>query len=150
MTEPVMPTDVRRAFEEWYKPETDWKRAFNTSPYEYEQAAFLAGYIAGQAAAQLGPRLPVPPPVKVSPPEIWQVYEKDGFETGAEPFHIDGKYEPGVLPVYYSREAALTGALLRLSQLEKSQPAASSGGQNGIQDRVYIKHPDGHLERITS
>ena len=36
-------------------------------------------------------------------------------------------------------------ALKRLADLERTQPAASSGGQapGGIQDRVYIVHPDG-------
>jgi hypothetical protein len=30
-----------------------------------------------------------------------------------------------------------------LSQLERDQPSASSGGQSGIQDQVFIERPDG-------
>ncbi|HKP60300.1 MAG TPA: hypothetical protein VJV78_26425 [Polyangiales bacterium] len=30
-----------------------------------------------------------------------------------------------------------------LAQLEREQPSASSGGQSGIQDRVFIVRPDG-------
>lgn len=57
----------------------------------------------------------------------------------------------GMQPSYPSYEAARVDALKRLADLERTQPAASSGGQapGGIQDRVYIVHPDGRKERVT-
>lgn len=52
---------------------------------------------------------------------------------------------------YPDYESALAGARIRLADLERRQPSASSGGQgpHGIQDRVFIVHPDGHRERVT-
>jgi hypothetical protein len=56
----------------------------------------------------------------------------------------------GLRPSYPDYASALTGARKRLADLERTQPAASSGGQgtSGIQDRVYIIHPDGRRERV--
>ncbi|HSX18155.1 MAG TPA: hypothetical protein VLE51_02255 [Candidatus Saccharimonadales bacterium] len=34
-----------------------------------------------------------------------------------------------------------------MRSLEETQPSVSSGGQGGIQDKVYIIHPQGRTER---
>jgi hypothetical protein len=49
---------------------------------------------------------------------------------------------------YRSRAAAIAAARLELKRIERLQPTSSSGGQDGIQDRVYIIAPDGTSERI--
>jgi len=59
-----------------------------------------------------------------------------GYDTFAgEEYPINGTWR--------SQEAAEKAAARLLRQLEKQQPAAQSGGQEGIQDRVYIIRPDG-------
>jgi len=45
--------------------------------------------------------------------------------------------------IYLSERAAHK----RLRALERSQPPATSGGQEGIQDQVYIVRPDGTMFR---
>jgi hypothetical protein len=71
----------------------------------------------------------------------WQL---EGFDT------FDGESYP--LPgTYLSLEAAEQAAEKRLVYLEQTQPAASSGGQGsmGIQDKVFIIHPDGKRQLYT-
>lgn len=53
------------------------------------------------------------------------------------------------LESFKTEKAALTAAKKRLEELEKTQPATSSGGQGryGIQDRVFIERPDGSQYR---
>jgi hypothetical protein len=48
------------------------------------------------------------------------------------------------------RDAALEFGRRRLEDLERTQPSSGSGGQGfgGIQDRVYVLHPDGRRERV--
>lgn len=57
-------------------------------------------------------------------------------------------HESYPLASFDSREAAFAAALDRLDELERDQPSASSGGQWGIQDRVFIINPDGTRDRI--
>lgn len=53
------------------------------------------------------------------------------------------------LPGTYATEAsAIDAALRRLRELEESQPSHQSGGQAGIQDRVYLVAPEGSRRRI--
>ena len=49
-----------------------------------------------------------------------------------------------------SYNAALECAKQKLLQIERTQPRASSGGPDafGIQDRVFIVHPDGKKDRV--
>lgn len=63
-----------------------------------------------------------------------------------------GETIDGMQPDYPTRDAAIADARKRLAHLEQTQPSSSSGGQGsgGIQDRVYIVHPDGHKERVCS
>jgi hypothetical protein len=77
--------------------------------------------------------------------EIWQ---KDGFDPEAEHFHLEGKWalEDGVQPEYETFEEARAAASAYLRILDTRQPNA--GGQDGIQDRVYVHHPAGGLTRI--
>jgi hypothetical protein len=45
--------------------------------------------------------------------------------------------------VFWTEKAAQRAARRRLAELERSQPSATSGGQDGIQDQVYVVRPDG-------
>jgi hypothetical protein len=63
----------------------------------------------------------------------WKI---EGYDTfSRESYALEGEYE--------SQAAAESAALNRLKELEVRQPTAMSGGQSGIQDRVYIIRPDG-------
>lgn len=64
-----------------------------------------------------------------------------GYDT------FDGTFYP--LPgSFESQEEAEEAARERLAELEREQPSASSGGQSGIQDQVYIVRPNGTLHRL--
>ncbi|HBB33515.1 MAG TPA: hypothetical protein DDZ80_13975 [Cyanobacteria bacterium UBA8803] len=68
-------------------------------------------------------------------------------------WHIEGfdtfSSEEYPLPSDYSSEAdAIAAAKAYLDELESTQPTSSSGGQNGIQDRVFVVRPDGSKFRI--
>jgi hypothetical protein len=64
----------------------------------------------------------------------------EGYDTfDGTTYPLDGAYG--------SREAAVGAADARLVELERSQPSASSGGQNGIQDQVFLVAPDGTRTR---
>lgn len=52
------------------------------------------------------------------------------------------------LTEHVSEEEALHAAHDRLRALEISQPTCTSGGQDGIQDRVYVVRPDGTRYRV--
>jgi len=86
-------------------------------------------------------------------------YKLAGYDTFSSEWYPFGEYMrdngttiDGMKPSYETHDEALADARQRLADLEKTQPASSSGGQgfSGIQDRVYIVHPDGHKERIFS
>lgn len=69
-------------------------------------------------------------------------YRLLSFDTFAgEWYELEGEYA--------LLESAEKAARERLDHLEETQPSSSSGGQafGGIQDRVYILHPDGRRER---
>jgi hypothetical protein len=81
----------------------------------------------------------------------------EGYDTFSDEYYplgdfmtVDGKSLDGMKPGYDTPQEALLDAQKRLDDLERTQPAASSGGQglHGIQDRVYLVHPDGHRERV--
>ncbi len=68
------------------------------------------------------------------------VWRLRGYDTFAREWYpLDG--------IYLSERAALRAAHKRLEELERSQPSATSGGQEGIQDQVYIVCPDGTMFR---
>lgn len=68
----------------------------------------------------------------------WRI---EGFDTFSS--------EKYPLPGNYSSEAdALAAAKAYLDKLESTQPTSSSGGQNGIQDRVFVVRPDGSKFRV--
>jgi hypothetical protein len=58
----------------------------------------------------------------------------------------------GTRAVFDDHDAALEFGRSQLEGLERTQPTSSSGGQGfgGIQDRVYIVHPNGQRERVLS
>lgn len=68
----------------------------------------------------------------------WKI---EGYDTFDCTYHsLEGEYD--------SEEQARDAARSRLVHLEKTQPNSSSGGQAGIQDRVYIVSPDGTRQRF--
>ena len=72
------------------------------------------------------------------------MWKLKGYDTFArEPYTLPGRY--------FSQAAAERAAWRRLRELEVTQPQTMSGGQNGIQDRVYIIRPDGtqYLYRVS-
>ncbi len=71
-------------------------------------------------------------------PNCWRI---EGFDTfSSEEYFIPGDYS--------SEADALAAAKAYLDKLELTQPTSSSGGQNGIQDRVFVVRPDGSKFRI--
>jgi hypothetical protein len=63
----------------------------------------------------------------------WKI---EGYDTfSCESYALGGNYASGA--------AAEIAAWKRLRELEITQPHVNSGGQGGIQDRVYIICPDG-------
>ena len=69
--------------------------------------------------------------------EKYLLQGKDGFDPDADYYPISE---------HESLREAQKAAHQRLAELQHEQPGI--GGQAGIQDRVYIVHPDGHRERI--
>jgi hypothetical protein len=68
----------------------------------------------------------------------WSV---EGWDTFAgESYPIPGRYR--------SRESATRAAKRYLRKIERMQPSDTSGGQDGIQDRVYLRGPDGESVRV--
>jgi hypothetical protein len=64
----------------------------------------------------------------------------EGYDTFSdERYPISGAFD--------SEESARAAADGILDELERQQPSSSSGGQEGIQDRVYIIRPDGTAYR---
>jgi len=69
---------------------------------------------------------------------IWKL---QGYDTFArEEYPLPGEYD--------TEEAAVAAARERLEYLERTQPSQTSGGQAGIQDRVYVICPDGARFRV--
>lgn len=81
------------------------------------------------------------------PKGTWKLSGYDTF-SGEGYSLYDDKGKPLAFP---SLAKAQTAAKLRLEELERTQPSASSGGQGGfgIQDRVYIETPEGDMIRFT-
>lgn len=75
-------------------------------------------------------------------------WKLEGYDTFEGEYYPLGKYNDGYEPSYSSREAALKDAQRRLAELDVSQPSAGGQGRFGIQDRVFIIHPDGTRERV--
>lgn len=73
---------------------------------------------------------------------VWKVLGKDAFDIEAEMYPL-GEYR--------SKREALKAAYRRLEDLEETQPTSDSGEQSldGIQDRIYIKTPEGKIYHIT-
>lgn len=87
---------------------------------------------------------------------MWKLAGYDAFDGEWYPLgeytKADGSTIDGLKPEYATEAEARADATKRLAELERTQPAASSGGQamGGIQDRVYLVHPGGRRERIFS
>lgn len=65
----------------------------------------------------------------------------EGWDTlGGHSYPISGKHR--------TEEAALRAAKRYLKKLERMQPSEISGGEDGIQDEVYVRGPDGQNIRI--
>lgn len=64
-----------------------------------------------------------------------------GYDTFAREYYgLDGAFD--------SEDEAIEAAMQRLHDLEVRQPSASSGGQDGIQDRVFVIRPDRTMYRV--
>lgn len=64
---------------------------------------------------------------------VWWLEGWDSF--AGEHYRIPGRY--------WTFDSALRNAHRRLKDLEKYQPSSISGGQEGLQDRIYIRGPNG-------
>lgn len=63
-----------------------------------------------------------------------------GYDTFAGTYYsVPGRY--------WSEQAARRAAKGYLKKVEREQPSRQSGGQKGIQDRVFIVRPDGSMYR---
>jgi hypothetical protein len=86
----------------------------------------------------------------------WKLEGYDTFSNESYPLGTimlsSGNTIDGLQPFYPSYPEARAAAVQRLADLEREQPSARSGGQapGGIQDHVYIVHPGGRRERVTS
>jgi hypothetical protein len=70
-----------------------------------------------------------------------QKWRLEGWDTfGWHAYPIPGEYA--------SEALAFAAAHQELEELERQQPTASSGGQAGIQDRVYVVGPGGQRYRV--
>ncbi len=70
---------------------------------------------------------------------MWRIIGRDALDWDFYPL-------PGAYP---NRKEAEQAARQRLCYLEGFQPTATSGGQNGIQDRVFVVSPSGTSYRFT-
>ena len=77
-------------------------------------------------------------PGGTSPAGVWTLAGLDAFEHAWYP--LAGEF--------LSEGEARAAALARLEELERLQPSASSGGQSGIQDQVWVVRPDGSYFRV--
>jgi hypothetical protein len=75
---------------------------------------------------------------KFMPDGLWKLQGHDTFAH--ESYPLDGDFD--------TEAAAIAAARAYLADLEQTQPSASSGGQDGIQDRVYVIRPDGTGFRV--
>ena len=72
------------------------------------------------------------------PAQSWRL---EGWDTfGGHAYGLPGNYR--------TQESAVKAAKRELRKIEKMQPSGSSGGQDGIQDQVYIIGPDGERSQI--
>jgi len=68
----------------------------------------------------------------------WKLQGYDAFAGDYYP--LDGDFN--------TEADAITAARSCLTEIEREQPSASSGGQDGIQDRVFVVRPDGTMVRV--
>ena len=68
----------------------------------------------------------------------WKLLGHDAFAN--EDYPIDGDFD--------TEADAVAAARAYLDDLERTQPSAASGGQDGVQDRVYVIGPSGTRFRV--
>ncbi len=68
----------------------------------------------------------------------WKLVGYDPFSN--EEYRIDGDFD--------TEADAVAAARAYLADLERTQPSAASGGQSGVQDRVYVIRPSGARFRV--
>jgi len=72
-----------------------------------------------------------------------RAWRLEGWDTFArESYSIPGEYP--------SETLAVAAAHRQLEELERTQPSESSGGQTGIQDKIYVVGPAGQRYRVES
>ncbi|MDQ1592606.1 MAG: hypothetical protein QOG71_3233 [Pyrinomonadaceae bacterium] len=68
-------------------------------------------------------------------------WKLEGYDTfSRESYPLPGEYD--------TEDIAIIAAKKRLEDLERTQPSESRGGQDGMQDRVYLIRPDETKFRI--
>ncbi len=68
----------------------------------------------------------------------WKLQGRDTFAN--EDYPLEGEFD--------TEHDAITAAKVRLTDLEITQPSETSGGQDGIQDQVFVIRPDGTRFRV--
>lgn len=68
----------------------------------------------------------------------WWLEGWDTFSGHSYPIH--GRWR--------SKEKAIAAARRQLRDIERTQPSDISGGQDGVQDRVYVRGPNGESIQI--
>ena len=80
-------------------------------------------------------------PISRGPGQPARLWKLQGYDTfSREDYPLPGEYE--------TEESAIAAAHERLEYLESTQPSLTSGGQDGIQDQVYVNRPDGSRFRV--
>lgn len=91
---------------------------FNESSFKFEEGEQVPDHVEGYAGGAKDP----------------SKYHLDGFDT------FDGEDYPLARDIDDLPTAQMLHTA-RMRQLEETQFSSSSGGQSGIQDRVYVVHP---------
>jgi hypothetical protein len=69
---------------------------------------------------------------------IWKL---KGYDTFSKDYYaLEGEFA--------TQTQAIVAAQSILAELELEQPSESSGGQDGIQDQVFVIRPDGSMLRV--
>lgn len=79
---------------------------------------------------------------------MWRFLKQIHGEWGLEGWDTFAGHSYPLPGRFRTRQGAVRAARRVLANLEKTQPSENSGGQDGIQDRVYVVAPDGKRERI--
>lgn len=77
----------------------------------------------------------------------WRLEGYDTFSNEEYPLGAYGEVDD-YRESYPDYASAHADAIRRLDELDRTQSRSGGQGWDGIQDRVYIVHPDGRKERV--